>query len=265
MELKASPPKRAIWSGSIVVGLVNVPVKLYPMVREKAFSFRMLHSKDNSPIRFRRVCEKCGEEVPLKDVVKGYEVRRGEFVVFEREELEAIKPPSGKKIALEKFVDLASVDPIYFNTSYILTPDKSEEAYALLLHVLQRTGKAGAGRLTLRSKEYPVLVHPYKGALIATTLHYPHEVVEPKDMEELQSIKEPREEELELAATIVDALSGEFSLESYRDTYLEKLQELINRKLAGEVVVVEEAEKEEVRSLMEALRKTVEELKAKQE
>jgi len=265
MELKAKPPKRAIWSGSISVGLVNVPVKLYPMIREKSFSFRMLHRTDNSPIKFKRVCSKCGEEVPLEQVVKGYEVRKGEFVVFEETELEAIKPASSKRIALEKFVDLASVDPIYFHTSYILTPDKSEEAYALLLHVLQRTGKAGAGRLTLRSKEYPVLVHPYRGALIATTLHYPHEVVDPRDMEELQRLKEPPEEELELAATIVDALSGEFDLSSYHDEYLEKLQELINKKLAGEVVVVEEAEKEEVRSLMEALRKTVEELKAKQE
>ncbi len=265
MELRAKPPKRAIWSGSIAVGLVNVPVKLYPMIREKSFSFRMLHSRDNSPIKFKRVCSRCGEEVPLEQVVKGYEVRKGEFVVFEEEELEAIKPASSRRIALEKFVDLASVDPIYFHTSYILTPDKSEEAYALLLHVLQRTGKAGAGRLTLRSKEYPVLVHPYRGALIATTLHYPHEVVDPRDMEELQRLKEPPEEELELAATIVDALSGEFDLSSYRDEYLEKLQELINRKLAGEVVVVEEAEKEEVKSLMEALRKTVEELKAKQE
>lgn len=253
---------RPIWKGSIYLGLVNIPVKLYSMIRERDVKFRLLHRSDNSPVGYKKVCKRCGKELSPSEMVLGYEISRGEYVIFEKEEIEALKPESSRRITLTKFVDLAAVDPIYFKNSYLLAPDQSPEPYSLLLHTLQRTGKAGFGKLTLQSKEHPVIVYPHWGALIAVTLHYPEEVVHPEVLEELQALKMPGEEEIELATTIVDTLSGRFEPSEIRDTYREKLLERIQKKLAGESVPVEEEKPEEAESLMEALKKTVKELKA---
>ena len=179
-----------IWSGSITIGLVNVPVKLYIMIRDKAFSFRLLHKEDGQPLKYERVCIKEDKVVDWKDIVKGYEVRKDEFIVFKKEELDAIRPESDTRIRLDKFVSLLSIDPIYFDNSYILVPDRSEEAYSLMMTVIAQMGKAGMGKVTMRTKEYPVVVHEYKGALILTTLRYANEVVDPMGMEELSQLKE---------------------------------------------------------------------------
>src|SRR5512136_2894511 len=150
-------PKRPIWCGNITIGLFNVPVKLYAMIYDRGISFHFLHKTDNQPLKYERVCTKDGKIVPWQEVAKGYEVAKNEYVVFSKEELEATKPESDKRIRLDKFVDYFSVDPKYYNSSYILMPDKSNDAYGLLLTALQKLGKAGAGRITLRTKEYPIL------------------------------------------------------------------------------------------------------------
>ena len=162
-EVEGKTPKRPIWSGSITIGLVNVPVKLHPMIFDKSLSFRFLHKTDGQPLKYEKACTKEDRVVPWKEVEKGFELRKGEFVVFKKEELDAAKPESNRKIRIDKFVNYLSTDPVYFERSYILTPDKSEDTYGLLLTALQRIGKAGVGRITLLTKEYPVLVHPYKG------------------------------------------------------------------------------------------------------
>jgi DNA end-binding protein Ku len=195
--------------------------------------------------------------------VKGYEVAKNEFLIFDKEELKAARPESDQRIRIDKFVDFLSVDPIYFNKSYVLTPDKSEDAYSLLLSALHGMGKAGVGRITLRTKEYPVLVHVYKGALIMTTLRYAYEVADPSSLEELKELKEPGKNQLALAEKIISDLSGEFSITDYEDTYKEKIEELIDKKLKGEKIVVQKPVKEEAKELMVALQETLEQLKKK--
>jgi Ku protein len=155
---------RPFWSGSITIGLVNVPVRLHTMVRDRSFPFRLLHRDDGQPLKYDRVCTRDGRVIPWKDTVKGYEIRKGEFLVFEPDELKAIKPESDRKIRIDRFVYYLSLDPVYFESSYILVPDRSEEAYGLLLTTMQELGRAAAGTITLRTKEYPVVVHVYDGA-----------------------------------------------------------------------------------------------------
>jgi DNA end-binding protein Ku len=256
-------PKRPIWSGNITIGLVNVPVKLYAMIYDRGISFHFLHKTDNQPLKYERVCTKDGKIVPWQEVAKGYEVAKNEYVVFSKEELEATKPESDKRIRLDKFVDYFSVDPKYYNSSYILMPDKSNDAYSLLLTALQKLGKAGAGRITLRTKEYPILVHAYKGALVLTTLRYSYDVVNPSSFEELKELKTPEKAELSLAVKIITDLSGEFDIDEYEDNYRRKVEELIQKKLKGEKIVVEKPAEEEVKGLMVALRETIKQLENK--
>lgn len=256
----AKPPNRPFWSGSITIGLVNVPVKLYTMIRDQSFSFRLLHSIDGQPLKYERVCIRDNKVIDWKDTVKGYEIRKNEFIVFKKEELDAIRPESDERIRLDKFISLLSIDPVYFEKSYILVPDRSEEAYSLFMTVIQQEGKAGLGKVTMRTKEYPVIVYAYKGALILTTLHYAFEVTNPGDLEELTKLKKPSQKEMELAGKIIKELSGEFDITEYRDGYREKMEKLIEMKMKGEVVVAQLPKKEEVKELMVALQETIKQL-----
>ena len=254
-------PKRPIWTGSITIGLVNVPVKLYAMTFDKSVSFRFLHKTDGQPLKYERVCIKEDKVVPWEETTKGYEISRDQFIVFSKEELQAAKPESDRRIRIDKFVDYLSVDPVYFERSYALTPEKDPEAYSLLLTALQGMGKAAVGRLTLRTKEYPILVHPYKNALVVTTLRYAYEVADPGKLDELKELKEPKKEELDLAKRIIADLSGEFDISEYKDTYEEKIEGLIQKKMQGETITVEEPVKEEAIQLMAALKETLKQLK----
>ena len=248
---------RPFWSGSITIGLVNVPVRLHTMVRDRSFSFRLLHREDGQPLRYDRVCTKDGRVIPWADTVKGYEVRKGEYVVFEPEELKAVMPESDRKIRIEKFVYYLSLDPIYFETPYILVPDRSEEAYNLLVTALQDNGRAAVGTITLRTKEYPVVVHVYGGGLVLTTLRHADEVTSPHAFEELTSLPAPKERELALAKRIIGELSGDFSITDYPDHYQEAVMGLIEKKLAGEKIVRAEPHPEEAKELMQALQETI--------
>jgi DNA end-binding protein Ku len=262
-KMKAPVPRRPIWTGSITIGLVNLPVKLYPMIYDRGISFRFLHKLDGQPLRYERVCTKDEKVIPWEEVVKGYEVAKKEYVIFDKEELDAVKPESDKRIRVDKFVDYFSIDPVYFHTSYILMPDKSKDAYSLFLTTLQKRGKAGAGRITLRTKEYPAIVHAYKDSLILTTLRYAYDVVDPHGFEELKELKAPEKTELDLAVKIIVDLSGEFDITEYEDRYRQKVEELIEKKLKGEKVIVEKPAEEEVKGLMVALRETLKQLEKK--
>ena len=221
---------RPFWSGSITIGLVNVPVRLHTMVRDRSFSFRLLHRDDGQPLRYDRVCTKDGRVVPWADTVKGYEVEKGRYVVFEPEELKAIMPESDRKIRIEKFVYFLSLDPTYFETPYILVPDRSEEAYSLLVTALTELGRAAVGTITLRTKEYPVVVHVYQGGLVLTTLRHADEVTSPLTFEQLTSLPVPKDSELTLAKRIINELAGDFSIKDYPDRYQKAVMELINKK-----------------------------------
>ena len=254
---------RPFWSGSITIGLVNVPVRLHTMVRDHSVSFRLLHKADGQPLRYDRVCTKDDRVIPWTETVRGYEIRKGEYLIFEPEELKAIMPESSRKIRIEKFVFYLSLDPVYFETSYILTPDRSEEAYSLLLTALQDLGRAAIGTITLRTKEYPVVVHVYGGGLVLTTLRYADEVTFPRAFESVTSLPAPKEAELALAKRIITDLSGDFSMTDYHDRYQEAVMSLVEKKLAGEKVVYVEPHPEEAKELMQALKETLSTLSAK--
>ena len=262
-KTSASAPSRSIWSGTITIGLVNVPVKLFSMIYDKGIAFHFLHKTDGQPLRYIKMCTKDDKIVPWNEVVRGYEVSKNEFIIFDQNELDEAKPESDKRIRISKFVDYFSVDPVYFDRTYALLPDKSKDAYSLLLKTLEKTNKAGAGRITLRTKEYPALLHTYKGALVLTTLRYAYDVVDPKDFEPLHKLEAPQKVELDLAIKIVTDLSGEFNISEFEDTYQKRIKEIVRQKVKGEKIHIERPPEVEAKSLMVALRETLNQLATK--
>jgi DNA end-binding protein Ku len=230
------------------------------MIKDQSFSFKFVRKEDACPLKYERVCTLDQEVVPWNDIGRAIEVRKGEFVVFSKEELEALRPESNKKINIDKFIPMNQVDHILFEKSYILGPDKSEDSYSLMLEAFKRKKMAGVGRFTLRTKEYPVLIYPYHDALIVTTLRYGDEVVDPQAVKALQSLQEPTNEELELAMKIIDNLSGDFDIKEYKDTYRDRVEELVQQKMKGETITIQETKTEEVRELMTALQETLAQL-----
>ena len=262
-KTSAAAPRRSIWSGSITIGLVNVPVNLYSMIYDKGIKFHFLHSVDGQPLKYVKMCTKDDKIVPWNEVVRGFEVAKNEFVTVDKKELDAAKPESDNRIRITKFVDYFSVDPIYFDKTYALLPKKSKEAYTLLLRALERQNKAGAGRITLRTKEYPALLHSYKGALVLTTLRYSYDVVDPRDFEDIRKLKEPEKAELDMATKIVGDLTGDFDIAEFEDTYMKRVEELIAQKVKGEKVHIEKPPEVEAKKLMVALRETLKQLEQK--
>ena len=262
-KASAAAPTRSIWSGSITIGLVNVPVKLFSMIYDKGIAFHFLHKTDGQPLKYVKMCTKDDKIVLWNEVIRGYEVSKNEYITFDKKELDAVKPESDKRIRISKFVDYFSVDPVYFDRTYALLPDKSKEAYSLLLNALERTNKAGAGRITLRTKEYPALLHTYKGALVLTTLRYAYDVVDPQDFEKLHRLEKPEKAELDMATKIVTDLSGDFDITEFEDTYKKRVEQLIEQKVKGEKIQIEKPPEVEAKGLMVALRETLKQLEQK--
>jgi DNA end-binding protein Ku len=262
-KVRDPAPRRSIWSGSVTIGLVNVPVKLYTMIYDRGVKFHFLHSVDGQPLKYVKMCTKDDKIVPWDEVVRGFEVSKNEYVTVDKKELDAAKPESDNRIRITKFVDYFSVDPIYFDKTYALTPDKSKDAYSLLLTALEKKNKAGAGRITLRTKEYPALLHAYRGSLVLTTLRYAYDVVDPRDFEEVQKLKEPEKAELDMAIKIVTDLTGEFDIAEFEDAYMTRVEELIAQKVKGEKIHIEKPPEVEAKSLMVALRETLKQLEQK--
>lgn len=263
VKSKAEPPIRSIWTGRISIGLVNVPIKLFTMIRDNSISFRYLHKLDGAPLKYQKVCTLDNEIIAWEDIVKGYEINKNEFVVFTKDELEAIKPESDERIRIDKFVNLISIDPLYFDKSYILIPDKSKDAYSLMLSAFQKMKMAGVGRFTMKNKEHPVVIHEYKGALILTILRYANEIINPTDLQQLKKLKEPSEKELTLATRIIENLSGKFNIKDYKDGFREKVEKMIEKKMKGETIIPQKPQKEEVKELMIALKETLNKLEQK--
>lgn len=248
---------RAIWSGTLSIGLVNVAVSLHKMIVDRSFSFHLLHRQDHQPVRYERICSRDGAVVPWEETVRGYEVRKGHFVVIEKDELEAAMPESDRKIHIDKFVFYLSLDPMYFARSYLLSPDGDPEAYHLLFAAFAQEGKAGVGRFTLRTREYPVAIHAYQGGLVLTMLRYADEVRSPLSFPELSAGKPPAKRDLDLAIRIIGDLSGDFAISDYHDQARENIGELIRNKMKGEVFVVEKSKEAEPKELRVALEETL--------
>jgi DNA end-binding protein Ku len=231
---------RAIWSGSISFGLLNVPVKLYSAVSKKQISFRELRADDGSRIRHKRVAEADGEEVPYEEIVKGYEIGADQYVVLTREELEELDPKKTRAIEIQDFVDLDDIDPIYFAQPYYLGPDKgAEKAYGLLVKAMADSHKVAVARFVLRNREHLAALRPMDGVLTMATMRFADEVVSPDEIAESLDgeVEKPQRRELEMAKALIDSLTSEFDADKYRDEYREELLDLIGRKAKGEKVV----------------------------
>lgn len=246
---------RAIWSGAVTFGLVNVPVKLYTAVSQKDVRFHMLHAKDGSRIRMKRFCEKEDREVPYDEISKGYEVGRGRYVALSPEELERLDPKATRTVEIGDFVELADIDPIYYEATYYLVPEKTAaRAYRLLHDAMRRTGKVALGSFVLRTREALCCIRPLDGALVLSTMNRADEVV-PVSSLELPDASKPGERELSMAEQLVSSLSAPFRPERYPDVHRERVLELVRKKAEGETLEAPEPEEApaKVVSLADAL------------
>ena len=231
---------RAIWSGTISFGLLNVPVKLYSAVSRKQISFRELRESDGSRVRHKRVAESDGEEVPYEEIVKGYEISPDQYVVMKRDELDALDPRKTRAIEIQDFVDLDDIDPIYFNQPYYLGPNTGgERAYGLLVKAMADERKVAIARFVLRNREHLAAIRPMDDVLTLTTMRFADEVVSPDELDGIvpDEVEEPRKKEVEMAKALVGSLTGDFDASQYRDEYRDELLALIERKASGEELV----------------------------
>jgi DNA end-binding protein Ku len=238
---------RAIWSGAISFGLVNVPVKLYTATSPKAVRFNQLSSKTGARIRQKRVDPTTDQEVPYEEIVKGYEITPDRYVVITNDELEALDPKATRTIDIEEFVDLEEIDPIYYDHSYYLAPTAGgAKAYRLLLDAMRDSGKVGIGKVVIRSKQQLCALRPTGDVLTLTTMLFGDEVLSPDRMDELDSIEEAAatERELKMAQQLIASLSADFEPEKFKDEYRERVLELIERKAAGEEIAIQPAAEE---------------------
>jgi DNA end-binding protein Ku len=248
---------RSIWKGVITFGMVSIPVRLFPATQDKDVSFHLLHQPDHSRIRFKRWCEAEDREVEQDELVRAFEISKGQYVEVTDEDLEKLPLPATHTIELSAFVRSSEIDPIYYDKSYYLEPEETGiKPYALMMGVLEKKGVTGVASIALRNKESLCAVRPSDGTLLLETLHYPDEIRErefslPKAL--------VNERELAVAGTLVDALAEPFDPAKYHDRYREALLELIASKTEGRAVVVPEAEAPaQVTDLMSALRASVE-------
>jgi DNA end-binding protein Ku len=253
---------RAIWSGAISFGLVNIPVKLYSAVSRKTVRFHQIDAESGARVRQKRVGPD-GEEVAYEQIVKGYEIGPDRYVTITPEELESLEPQKTRTIDIEDFVDLEQIDPIYYDHPYYLAPDTgAAKAYRLLVDAMEESGKVAVARVVLRSKEHLVAIRPRDGALAMETMLFSDEVIAADSLEELAAADgdvKTSDRELTMAQQLIDSLTSEFEPGKYRDEYRERVLELIERKAQGETIVIEEpeAEPQQVPDLMAALEASI--------
>ncbi|WP_369176042.1 non-homologous end joining protein Ku [Streptomyces mutabilis] len=257
---------RAIWTGVITFGLVSVPVGLFTATEDHTVHFHQLQRGTSDRVRNRRVNERTGEEVATGDIVKGYEVGEGEYVVVEPDELDEIAPGRSRALEITDFVDLDRIAPVYFDRTYYVAPRGKEylKVYGLLRTALAEAGKVGIATFVMRNRQYLTALRAEDEVLVLQTLHWADEVRDPvRELPELPSGRVGRGKELDMALRLVDALSGPWDPARYRDTYQEKVRELVRAKAEGEeVAVAEEApQATNVVDLMEVLQGSLERAK----
>jgi DNA end-binding protein Ku len=236
---------RAIWSGTISFGLLNVPVRMYSAVARRNIALREIRESDSARIKHRRVAEGTDEEVPYENIVKAYELSPGQYVPLSKDEMAALAPEKTRAIDVQDFVDIEEIDPMYFDSPYYLGPaDGAEKAYSLLAAAMENSGKAAIARFVFRNKEHLSAIRPADGVLTLTTMRFHDEVVPPSELDDLLPDKKPKvaKREREMAEQLIDSLSTDFEPDSYRDEYREQLLALIEQKAEGKEIVAPEAE-----------------------
>jgi DNA end-binding protein Ku len=252
---------RPVWSGTISFGLVTIPVKLFHAVSRKNVSFNQLDDRSMSRIRLKKVSAETGEDVPDEHIVKGYEIAKGRYVVVDPDELEPFIPTATKAIDLEEFVDLSEIDPVFFDSPFIVAPDNAAKPYMLLAKAMEDAGKVAVGTFVMRSKQYVAALRPVDGRLMLSTMAFADEVVDPATIDELAGLDDIKinAKELAMAEQLVESLAGEFEPDKFTDSYREQVLDLIAKKAAGEAFDTPEptAAAPQVIDLMAALEASV--------
>lgn len=234
---------RPVWTGSISFGMVAIPIRLVPAVRKKSISFNQLDERDQSRIRYRKVSEATGEEVPSEHIVKGYDLGAATYVLITDDDLAPLSPAKSKEIDLETFVPEGDVNPLMFDSSYLVLPDKNAKPYALLADAMADSGRVGIGRFVMRQKEYLAAIRSDGKHLTLSTLVFPDEMVDPVSIDEYEQLDgvDVSAKELKMAKGLVDALSDDFQPEQYTDEYRLAVEQIIEQKAAGITPTFEEA------------------------
>jgi DNA end-binding protein Ku len=258
---------RAIWTGSISFGLVNVPVKVYAAVHDHEVHFNQLEKGTGARVRYEKVSEKSGDTLEANDIELGYNLGNGQYVVVDRDELDELRPATTSTIDVTDFVDLADIDPIYFAHTYWLAPSGqgADRAYRLLAAATEKAERVGIGTVVMRNKQYLAAIRSVDGALAMSTMRFADEVVAPSDIDGLNpSRAKPDPKEMDLASQIIESLGSKWDPKRYHDTYTEQLRELLARKAKGEVIEAEESGDQQpakVLDLMEALQASLDKAK----
>lgn len=254
---------RSLWTGSISFGLVSVPVKLFSATEDKDIRFNQFERGTGERVRVRRVAEGTDREVAYDDIDKGYEVKKGEYVIVTPEELEAVEPGRTKSIEIEDFIELQDIDPVYFKSTYIVAPANEDAArpYRVLQAAMEHSGRAAIARFVMRSKQHLAVVRPIDGRLVLETLYFSDEVRLAEDIRELgylEGTSTPSDKELKMAEQLLDSLTTDWEPERYEDTYRERVLELIEAKAKGDAIVTDKDEEAApVIDLMAALEASV--------
>ncbi len=245
------------YKGSISFGLVYIPVTLHSTIKENDIGFNMIDKKTMSRVKYKKTCADCeGREVKQEDIVKGFEYEDGKYVIFEEKDFEKIKSKKDKNITIEKFVNLSEVDPLYFDKPYYVAPAGAEKAFAVLLTAMEQEGKAAVAKTVLGTKETLILIRAKDGQMLLNTLFFEEEVTKNPAKE---ITEKGNAAELKMAKAIIEEMTGEFNPEEYRDEYRQKVQDAIERKIAGkEIVAPKEKNVGTVANLMDALTKSLE-------
>lgn len=247
---------RPIWSGSVSFGLVNIPVKLFSAVSRKNVRFNQIEAATGGRIKQKRVSAVTGEEVAYEEIVKGFELPNGEYVTISPEELDALDPAAAKTIDLQEFVDLADIDPIFYDAQYYLAPSPdTQKPYKLLVTAMEEAGKVGIARFVMRTKQYLAAIRPVDGKLMISTMVYADEIVASTEVELFDGLDdiEVADGEVEMARQLISTLGADFEPEKHTDTYREAVLELIEKKAAGEETVIAATSEEEVGSVVDLM------------
>lgn len=227
---------RSIWKGSISFGLVNIPVSLFTASHDKEISFALLHKTDHSEIRYARICKKEDKEVPWKDIVKGYEYEKGEYVVLDDKDFEKANLQKSKTIDIVSFIDEDEIDSVYYVKPYYLEPEKNgEKAYGLLRDALKKSKKVGLAKFILRNREHLAVVKFHEDVIVLNELRYESELVKVKDLK-IPEVAKGNSKELDMAVKLIDQLTVPFHPEKYKDTYIEDLKAVIEQKAKGKKI-----------------------------
>jgi DNA end-binding protein Ku len=254
---------RATWSGAISFGLVNIPIKLYTAVSRKNVTFNQIDTRTNSRVKQKRISEADGTEVPYDAMAKGYQLPGGDYVIVTEDELAALDPEASRTVEIEEFVDLVDIDPVFYDSAYVVAPDKAMvKPYALLTRAMEDSGKVGIARFVMRTKQYLAAVRPVDGMLMMSTMVYADEVNDPAAIDELAGLDgvEVSERELAMATQLIESLSTKWEPEKFGDTHRERVLDLIEQKASGaeDITVAPAAESpEKVVDLMAALEASV--------